>query len=52
MSYRDMDPTLGELAELLSKDFTVYDYDRRQRGRLANDARELAALVESEKEKF
>lgn len=29
MSYRDMDLPLGELAELLSKDFTVYDYDRR-----------------------
>lgn len=33
MSYRwAMDPTLAQLAELLSKDFTVYNYDRRGRG--------------------
>lgn len=32
MSYRAFDPTLGELAELLGTDFTVYNYDRRGRG--------------------
>jgi pimeloyl-ACP methyl ester carboxylesterase len=33
MSYRRaFDTTLEDLAELLSKDFTVYDYDRRGRG--------------------
>jgi hypothetical protein len=52
MSYRDMDPTLGELAELLSKDFTVYDYDRRQRGRLANGARETRGACRIRKRKI
>ncbi|HEY7093654.1 MAG TPA: alpha/beta hydrolase [Ktedonobacterales bacterium] len=32
MSYRAMDPTLTQLAELLGADFTVYNYDRRGRG--------------------
>lgn len=33
MSYRwTVDPTLAQLADLLSKDFTVYNYDRRGRG--------------------
>jgi len=32
MSYRAMDPTLAQVAELLVKDFTVYNYDRRGRG--------------------
>jgi pimeloyl-ACP methyl ester carboxylesterase len=32
MAYRAFDPTLGQLAELLDKDFTVYNYDRRGRG--------------------
>jgi pimeloyl-ACP methyl ester carboxylesterase len=33
MSYRwAIDPTLVQLAALLSKDFTVYNYDRRGRG--------------------
>jgi pimeloyl-ACP methyl ester carboxylesterase len=32
MSYRAFDPTLAQVAELLSKDFTVYNYDRRGRG--------------------
>ncbi len=33
MSYRGaFDPTLAQLAELLGKHFTVYNYDRRGRG--------------------
>jgi pimeloyl-ACP methyl ester carboxylesterase len=33
MSYRwAVDPTLAQLADLLSKDFTVYNFDRRGRG--------------------
>jgi pimeloyl-ACP methyl ester carboxylesterase len=32
MSYRAFDPTLAQLAELLSQHFTVYNYDRRGRG--------------------
>lgn len=33
MSYRwAVDPTLAQLADLLSKEFTVYNYDRRGRG--------------------
>ena len=32
MSYRAMDPTLAQLAELLGSHFTVYNYDRRGRG--------------------
>jgi pimeloyl-ACP methyl ester carboxylesterase len=33
MSYRwAIDPTLAQLAELMSKDFTVYNFDRRGRG--------------------
>jgi len=37
MSYRAaFDPTLAQLADLLSKDFTVYNYDRRGRGESGN----------------
>jgi len=37
MSYRwAFDPTLADLAELLSKNFTVYNYDRRGRGESGN----------------
>lgn len=32
MSFRAADPTLGQVAELLSKNFTVYNFDRRGRG--------------------
>lgn len=33
MAYRSaVDPTLAQLAELMSKDFTVYNFDRRGRG--------------------
>jgi pimeloyl-ACP methyl ester carboxylesterase len=32
MSFRAMDPTLAQLAELLGAHFTVYNYDRRGRG--------------------
>src|SRR5262249_38776817 len=32
MGYRAFDPPLVRLAELLGKDSTVYDYDRRGRG--------------------
>jgi hypothetical protein len=32
MQYRATDPSMAKLAELLSKNFTVYDYDRRGRG--------------------
>lgn len=32
MSFRAADPTLGQVADLLSKHFTVYNYDRRGRG--------------------
>lgn len=32
MSFRAADPTLGQVADLLSKDFTVYNFDRRGRG--------------------
>lgn len=36
MSFRAADPTLGQVAELLSQDFTVYNYDRRGRGESGN----------------
>ena len=36
MSFRAADPTLGQVAELLSKDFTVYNFDRRGRGESGN----------------
>lgn len=36
MSYRAFDPTLGQIATLLGKDFTVYNYDRRGRGESGN----------------
>ncbi len=32
MAYRAFDPSLAQLAELLGKHFTVYNYDRRGRG--------------------
>ncbi|MGH2536185.1 MAG: alpha/beta fold hydrolase [Candidatus Promineifilaceae bacterium] len=32
MSYRAFDPTMAHLADLLGKDFAVYNYDRRGRG--------------------
>jgi pimeloyl-ACP methyl ester carboxylesterase len=32
MSYRAFNPTMAQLAELLGKHFTVYNYDRRGRG--------------------
>ncbi len=31
-AYRAFDPSMGQLAELLGKHFTVYNYDRRGRG--------------------
>ena len=54
MQYRAMDPSMAKLAELLSKDFTVYNYDRRGRGESTDTApfakereiEDLAALVE------
>lgn len=36
MSYRAFDPTLAQLADLLSEHFTVYNYDRRGRGESGN----------------
>src|SRR5882672_1363237 len=32
IAYRAFDPTMAQLAELLGKHFTVYNYDRRGRG--------------------
>jgi pimeloyl-ACP methyl ester carboxylesterase len=32
LAYRAIDPTMAQLAELLGKHFTVYNYDRRGRG--------------------
>jgi pimeloyl-ACP methyl ester carboxylesterase len=32
LAYRTIDPTMAQLAELLGKHFTVYNYDRRGRG--------------------
>jgi pimeloyl-ACP methyl ester carboxylesterase len=55
MSYRRaFDTTLEQLAELLSKDFTVYDYDRRGRGESGNtepftkvrEIEDIQALIE------
>ena len=55
ISYRRaFDTTLEELAELLSKDFTVYDYDRRGRGESGNtepftkvrEIEDIRALIE------
>ena len=55
MSYRRaFDTTLEDLAELLSKDFTVYDYDRRGRGESGNtrpftkvrEIEDIQALIE------
>ena len=55
MQYRATDPSMAKLAELLSKDFTVYNYDRRGRGESTDTApfskereiEDLAALVEA-----
>ena len=38
MQYRAMDPGMARLADLLSKDFTVYNYDRRGRGESTDSA--------------
>jgi pimeloyl-ACP methyl ester carboxylesterase len=54
MSYRAFDPTLTQLAELLSSHFTVYNYDRRGRGESgdtkpftkAREIEDVQALVE------
>jgi pimeloyl-ACP methyl ester carboxylesterase len=54
MQYRAMDPGMARLAELLSKDFTVYNYDRRGRGESTDTApfakereiEDVAALIE------
>jgi pimeloyl-ACP methyl ester carboxylesterase len=54
LSFRAFDPTLGQLAELLSKDFTVYNYDRRGRGESSDtkpfakerEIEDIQALVE------
>ena len=55
MSYRRaFDTTLEDLAELLSKDFTAYDYDRRGRGESGNtepftkvrEIEDIQALIE------
>lgn len=43
MSYRAFDPTLGQLAEELSKNFTVYNYDRRGRGE-STDAGDVSSF--------
>src|SRR5689334_18187762 len=53
-SYRALDPTMGQLAELLGKRFTVYNYDRRGRGESSDtppfakerEIEDLQALVE------
>lgn len=47
MAYRAFDPTLGRLAELLSKDFTVYNYDRRGRGE-STDTKPFTKVCEIE----
>jgi pimeloyl-ACP methyl ester carboxylesterase len=52
--HRAMDPSMAKLAELLSKNFTVYNYDRRGRGESTDTApfskereiEDLAALIE------
>jgi pimeloyl-ACP methyl ester carboxylesterase len=54
MSYRAFNPTMGQLAELLGKHFTVYNYDRRGRGESGDtkpfakerEIEDLQALVE------
>lgn len=55
MQYRAFDPSLAQLAELLGKDFTVYNYDRRGRGESGDtppfakerEIEDLQALVEA-----
>ena len=44
MSFRAADPTLGQVAELLSKDFTVYNFDRRGRGE-STDASDVKSFT-------
>lgn len=54
MAHRGTDPTLGNVAEQLSKDFTVYNYDRRGRGESTDttpfskerEIEDIAALIE------
>jgi pimeloyl-ACP methyl ester carboxylesterase len=54
MSYRAFDPTLAQLAELLSERFTAYNYDRRGRGESGDtkpfikqrEIEDLQALIE------
>jgi pimeloyl-ACP methyl ester carboxylesterase len=44
MSFRAADPTLGQVAELLSKHFTVYNFDRRGRGE-STDASDIKSFT-------
>jgi pimeloyl-ACP methyl ester carboxylesterase len=54
IAYRAIDPTIAQLAELLGKHFTVYNYDRRGRGESGDtqpfakerEIEDLQALVE------
>lgn len=46
-AYRAFDPSMGHLAELLGKHFTVYNYDRRGRG-ASSDTRPFAKEREIE----
>jgi pimeloyl-ACP methyl ester carboxylesterase len=55
IAYRAMDPTLGQIADLLSEHFTVYNYDRRGRGESGNtqpftkerEIEDVQALIEA-----
>ena len=55
MAYRAFDPSMAQLAELLGKHFTVYNYDRRGRGASSDtqpfakerEIEDLQALVEN-----
>jgi pimeloyl-ACP methyl ester carboxylesterase len=47
IAYRAFDPTMAQLAELLGKHFTVYNYDRRGRGE-SGDTRPFAKEREIE----
>jgi pimeloyl-ACP methyl ester carboxylesterase len=54
MGDRTVDPSLAKLSDLLSKDFTVYNYDRRGRGESGDtqpfakerEVEDVAALIE------
>jgi pimeloyl-ACP methyl ester carboxylesterase len=54
MAYRAFDPSMAQLAELLGKHFTVYNYDRRGRGESGDtqpfakerEIEDLQALIE------